>query len=587
MLPPHPEYGSYTSSVKGSPGNTFYSFELNVACDREFKLTGSASISCAQGLWSEKMPECREFCLQPSFFKVPISYCVFASGEVYMDGTNNGTAPDETDDSKTETNKTMSCVIPEKPRYGSWDYKGPGVSGDSVESFELTLSCYPGYELVGPSNINCSSGRLSHPIPRCLAPCSRNENNTVETINCSIRPPKKVSTTSTTTTTTESPADISSLGLCKLPPFPEHGMYSSYPEGQPGTTLASFQLNVTCDRGYNLVGDTKIICIYGLMEKEMPVCLPYCIVGQKSKVTCANEAPQCLLASENEVLRSSRVGSEPDCGIIKMHSRRKREPISGGFEAKPHELPWHTGIYRKNPEPVEQICGGSLISKRVVLSAAHCFTTSRTVPSASNYALAAGKIIRSWYNKAEGSAQTSDVQEIKIPPRYQGAVANFQDDLAIVISVDEFDFEFFVKPACLSFDPKFDEEQLQDGKLGKIGGWGLTDEESTPSRKLRTARLPYINIDKCIEDSPVSFKSSITGDKICAGYDNGTSACRGDSGGGIVFPAYEDYVRRYYLRGLISTSPVNNKDCNIYTWVTFTHLQKHADFIMSATRGLL
>ncbi|KAG6460694.1 hypothetical protein O3G_MSEX012163 [Manduca sexta] len=135
MLPPHPEYGSYTSSVKGSPGNTFYSFELNVTCDREFKLTGSASISCAQGLWSEKMPECREFCLQPSFFKVPISYCVFASGEVYMDGTNNGTAPDETDDSKTETNKTISCVIPEKPRYGSWDYKGPGVSGASREHF--------------------------------------------------------------------------------------------------------------------------------------------------------------------------------------------------------------------------------------------------------------------------------------------------------------------------------------------------------------------------------------------------------------------------------------------------------------------
>ena len=34
------------------------------------------------------------------------------------------------------------------------------------------------------------------------------------------------------------------------------------------------------------------------------------------------------------------------------------------------EVPWHVGIYEND----EQICGGTIISERVVISAAHCFS---------------------------------------------------------------------------------------------------------------------------------------------------------------------------------------------------------------------
>ncbi|KOB68747.1 Hemolymph protein 14 [Operophtera brumata] len=83
--------------------------------------------------------------------------------------------------------------------------------------------------------------------------------------------------------------------------------------------------------------------------------------------------------------------------------------VVGGERVKRGELPWHAGIYRKNVTSYEQICGGSLISKRVVISAAHCFWTDleKQLP-ASQFAVAVGKLYRPWDDTVD-QAQKSDV----------------------------------------------------------------------------------------------------------------------------------------------------------------------------------
>ncbi|KAG6460410.1 hypothetical protein O3G_MSEX011979 [Manduca sexta] len=264
--------------------------------------------------------------------------------------------------------------------------------------------------------------------------------------------------------------------------------------------------------------------------------------------------------------------------------------ISRGRRVHSISPPWHVGLY-KVAKRHKQICGGSIVTTNAVLTAAHCFSQGRDMPSPTDYAVAAGKLYRGWNNCRDTTAQKSQVKEIKVPPHYQGIVANFQDDIAVVFLVKPFNFSSTVAPAGLSFDPDFDKEQLKEGEWGKVVGWGLTDENSPPSEMLQEASLPFIPIERCIDESPVSFRSSITGDKICAGYTNGTAVCRGDSGGGLVFFSavkdHEDYHRITILRGIVSTSPTSNNECNIYTWATFTHLLKHEHFLKSVLPDLV
>ncbi|KOB68361.1 Pattern recognition serine proteinase [Operophtera brumata] len=257
--------------------------------------------------------------------------------------------------------------------------------------------------------------------------------------------------------------------------------------------------------------------------------------------------------------------------------------VSGGTPAIHYEMPWHAGIYSKRFRPYMQICGGSLVSHTVVISAAHCFWSDqeKQLP-AEDYAVALGKIYRPWNDPQDKLVQKSD-----IPPRFFGSTANFQDDLALVVLRSAVVFSKAVRPVCLSFDYAFDVRQLTSGALGKVAGWGLTSKDGPEAPTLQVAQLPYIVIEECVADASPDFLASITGDKICAGYTNGTAVCKGDSGGGLVFLALPAAGSvRFYLRGVVSTAPPSiNHSCNVYQWATFTHLIKHQHFIQSLLKG--
>ena len=62
-----------------------------------------------------------------------------------------------------------------------------------------------------------------------------------------------------------------------------------------------------------------------------------------------------------------------ECGVPVASNSR----IVGGKEVSPHSIPWQVGfVMFGNPRP---LCGGTLISSKHVLSAAHCFDASLDV----------------------------------------------------------------------------------------------------------------------------------------------------------------------------------------------------------------
>ena len=77
------------------------------------------------------------------------------------------------------------------------------------------------------------------------------------------------------------------------------------------------------------------------------------------------------------------------------------------------EVPWHVGIYKNGT----QICGGTIISERIVISAAHCFsdnTNNTHIINVEHYKVAAGKFNRALNETEMPPPQIRDIQDVGI-----------------------------------------------------------------------------------------------------------------------------------------------------------------------------
>ena len=80
------------------------------------------------------------------------------------------------------------------------------------------------------------------------------------------------------------------------------------------------------------------------------------------------------------------------------------------------EAPWHVGIYQNG----EQICGGTIVTERVVITAAHCFSQETNFVhtyDVKSYKVAAGKYKRELNAEETLRTQIRDVAEVKISMR--------------------------------------------------------------------------------------------------------------------------------------------------------------------------
>ncbi|EFN80172.1 Limulus clotting factor C [Harpegnathos saltator] len=159
------------------------------------------------------------------------------------------------------------------------------------------------------------------------------------------------------------------------------------------------------------------------------------------------------------------------CGISSTAQARSLIlGVGNGIKSTMGSFPWHVGIYVKDgAKTYKNICGGSLISNNLVVSAAHCFydEAENKPNNASDYAVAAGKYYRSWDAQEEYS-QKSMVEYIKLRSDYFGTRGNLAEDIALVKLQTSLDFNMYVSPICVDWQNIYDEEQLREGKSGKV-----------------------------------------------------------------------------------------------------------------------
>ena len=158
--------------------------------------------------------------------------------------------------------------------------------------------------------------------------------------------------------------------------------------------------------------------------------------------------------------------------------------VVGGTQIKRGQWPFIAALFRSKTE--EYFCGGTIISYKHVITAAHCvhpkYTEDPLEPSDLLVHLGRYNISR----KNETDAVVSKVVKITIHPDWDQNVINYDADIAILQLEDSLRLSNFVKIVCWS-----SENAVKIGE-GIVVGWGFS--EHTNFKKVEDiARQAVIN----------------------------------------------------------------------------------------------
>ncbi|XP_077283403.1 modular serine protease-like isoform X2 [Arctopsyche grandis] len=407
---------------------------------------------------------------------------------------------------------------------------------------------------------------------------------------------------------------------CTVPTNLENGKCSIDDEVvSPGKQVDIFSVMIyECNDRYFSIGGTVIICQEDGTWSESIQCLRLCkpLISLTHEITCTlngktadctqpmrdGTTAQYKCQAFHQLLSNVKISKplkciegdwddnlkqcNPDCG---KEASIANPLILGGTNVSIGMAPWHVGLYQKTNGVYNQICGGTIINRKIVISAAHCFGTAGVVnKNPEDYGIAAGKIKRSW-NDEEPYAIKTMVEKIHIPDTYMGHSNYLAEDLAVIAVKNLFDFSNYVHPVCYDFTSVgFRDYQTSPGTNGKIVGWGLTIEGDLTSASgfLKKAGFSVISRKKCLDTMPNEFRNYVTTDKFCtdATAENAT-ICNGDSGGGAVFNVI-DYsnTNRWYLLGVVSVGALDStrNTCLKNSNTVFTDLHRNNDFILQS-----
>ncbi|XP_051167908.1 trypsin beta-like [Leptopilina boulardi] len=182
--------------------------------------------------------------------------------------------------------------------------------------------------------------------------------------------------------------------------------------------------------------------------------------------------------------------------------------IVGGTNALIKDFPHQVSIQLNG----SHICGGSIISKKWILTAAHCINNiqikSIQIRSGSTFTTHGGTlhqisqiISHEFYNKWK---ITNDIALIRVKSNFKWCSRRRKIQLA--------------------------RKEIKSGIMASIIGWGVKKEGGSISLDLQKVKIPIVSFFECR-----IYLRYIERGHICAGYKSGChDACQGDSGGPLV-----------------------------------------------------
>ncbi|KAI1289965.1 Clotting factor B [Halotydeus destructor] len=244
---------------------------------------------------------------------------------------------------------------------------------------------------------------------------------------------------------------------------------------------------------------------------------------------------------------SDRAGVTPSpitgCG------QRNLEPIVGGWDAVPNSWPFAVAIFQrssKDPNKRSFICGGSILNRRFIITAAHCVVRYEgTVKAEDFFVLVGGHDI-----KVDGTFY--DVATV-IPHENYRPWRRY-NDIALFKLTTDLDFTNpSMRPVCMPTEDMNKEDYV--GEPVSLVGWGTTSFGGEVADVLQEVEVLVVSNEECnenyttIEGSAVSYPDGINHNFICAGMpEGGKDSCQGDSGGPLMY----NIDNTWYQFGVVS-----------------------------------
>ncbi|XP_040570728.1 uncharacterized protein [Lepeophtheirus salmonis] len=232
--------------------------------------------------------------------------------------------------------------------------------------------------------------------------------------------------------------------------------------------------------------------------------------------------------------------SFPDCGKYENIHSDSSGLLQHNDGKIDHSLPWMALIaFTKFEMDISKRCGGVIISKKFIISAAHCFCSDGDLPCARFRKKGGSEIVfRPLYkfqevirvyvgaNQIQNESVFLPIHDVLIHPRFQ---QSFENDIALLELQNPLLISPKINAICLPFGAGFPDTSSR----GFVAGWGsdkkecITDEFG-PSR-FTPCKFPFIykgeSFSQCLKTSPPS-------NEVCEVYGKrvlkGSSASRNE-----------------------------------------------------------
>lgn len=250
------------------------------------------------------------------------------------------------------------------------------------------------------------------------------------------------------------------------------------------------------------------------------------------------------------------------CGDTTVEARI----IGGKVIEEPGLFPWMAALYN---ETNQAFCAASLISSRYLLSSAHCFWENGGVNINKKVTVALAIL------ELAKAKKTIPVENVLIHPAFYFSAQEIHNDIALIKLAHPVRLGHpyvgsrrirHLLPICLSTKALDPNDPLY------VTGWGYTVEDGRPSPILKGVDVPLVSESECKD----LHGDAITEYELCAGGRKDKDACKGDSGGPLM------WKKEYQMLVGITSYGVGCGRQNYYG--VYAKVPKYLDWIMNNTR---
>lgn len=246
----------------------------------------------------------------------------------------------------------------------------------------------------------------------------------------------------------------------------------------------------------------------------------------------------CGFCQDEETKSSIQENYYGECGVPIITPKSLR--IVNGETATYGSIPWQVALFLDGKD----FCGGVLIGKQHVLTAAHCFKGNMR-PTTRGLTAVLGMHKKTETDKGQ---ITMGLMKVQVHENYNHASSD--SDIAILKLARPVEFTRFIRPICL---PDHGQDLTPETQV-LVSGWGDTGNGNAQfSDELQEVAVELRSNDECNNwlSGFTGVTNEVNENMVCAGYpEGGKDACQGDSGSPLIMKKAN--TNQHTLVGLVS-----------------------------------